>query len=240
MAIDLVPANWFGAGYGSDGVNHTVGFTTNDHSGAKGLIQLTDEKADEDTGDIRNVYFAFCYAMYHAWIVQLAALNRPLEINFGRSVSVGGGINDDITFAYAFRFVVIPGDIFLIDAVPATPDSDGTLHPANWLGLGYAAGSSSITMRTLDASAFFTLPQLSDDKGDSDTGDVRQIMFALCHAMWESWINQLNFNPPNRPTNMSIQRSVGPGTGTDDNLTYEFSLQFTVSPTGVFSIPAET
>lgn len=240
MAISVVPSTWFGAGYLGDAVHHKIFFNTNDHADPKGLVQLTDAKANAATGDIRNVFFSFCYAFYHSWITQLAALNRPLQINFGRSVSVGGGINDDITFGYAFRFVVIPGDMFLIDATPPTPSSDGSLHPANWLGAGYAAGAGVISLQTLNASSNQTLPQLSDAKADNTTGDVRQIMFAMCNTMWEAWRNQMNFVPPNNPGNMSIQRSVGPGTGVDDNLTYEFDLQFTVSPTGVFSLPAES
>lgn len=239
MAISVVPSTWLGAGYVAASGSHTVSFTTNDHSGAKTLVQLTDVEANATTGDVRNVFFALCYMMYHAWVTQLAANNRPLQINFGRSVSVGGGINDDITFGYAFRFVLIPGDMFLIDATPPTPSSDGSLHPANWL-VGYSASASAIVMHTLNASSNQTLPQLSDTNADETTGDVRQIMFALCNAMWEAWRNQMNFVPPNNPGNMSIQRSVGPGTGTDDNLTYEFDLQFTVSPTGVFSLPAES
>lgn len=239
MAISVVPSTWFGAGYTTP-VGHNVAFLTNDAPSNQTLIQLTDAKAHPTTGDIRNVYFALCYMMYHAWVTQLAASNRPLEINFGRSVSVGGGLNDDITFGYAFRFVVIPGDMFLIDATPPTPSSDGSLHPVNWLGAGYGASPNFISMRTLDNPSDPVVLQLSDAKADPDTGDVRQIMFALCHAMWESWINQLTFEPPNIPHNMSIQRSVGPGTGTDDNLTYEFAFQFTVSPTGVFALPDET
>jgi hypothetical protein len=240
MAISVVPSTWLGAGYSADSAGHTVAFHTNDAASDKTLVQLTDAKANAATGDVRNVFFALCYCFYHAWVTQLAANNRPLNINFSRSVSVGGGINDDITFGYTFRFVLIPGDMFLIDATPPTPSSDGTLHPVNWLGVGYGASPHFISFRTLNNPSDPNLPQLSDAKADETTGDVRQIMFAVCHEMWESWINQLTFIPPNNPNNMSIQRSVGPGTGTDDNLTYEFTFQFTVSPTGVFSLPAES
>lgn len=116
------------------------------------------------------------------------------------------------------------------------------ITPSDWLGAGFTvdAGNHLIKLTTSNAAGAKALPQLTDAKANPTTGDVREIAFALCHALYEAWLAQLNLPTPNRTQNMNMQRSVSPGGGLNDNITLEFRMQFTVDPTGVFAIPDET
>jgi hypothetical protein len=111
-----------------------------------------------------------------------------------------------------------------------------SIVPSVWLGAGFAAssGSHTITFNTGSAGSNQTLPQLLDAKADPSTGDVRQIAFAIADALYQSWLAR---GIANQTTDMRLSRSVsGDSSG---NLTYEYRQQYTLTPGGIYSIPAE-
>lgn len=116
------------------------------------------------------------------------------------------------------------------------------VKPSDWLGAGYTvdAGNHLIKLTTVNAAGAKALPQLTDAKADPTSGDIREIAFGLCHALYEAWLFQLNLTTQNRTQNMNLTRSVSPGGGLNDNVTLAFTLQFTLTPGGIYTVPDET
>lgn len=111
-----------------------------------------------------------------------------------------------------------------------------SVDPAVWLGSGYVpdAGNHLIKLNTGSAGSNQTLPQLLDAKAANSTGDIRDVMFAVTDAFYQAWLAR---GVTNQPTQMRLSRSIsGDSSG---NITYQYQMNFTVTPTGVFAIPAE-
>lgn len=87
-------------------------------------------------------------------------------------------------------------------------------------------------MNTNDAASNKTLPQLTDAQADPTTGDIRNVAFALCEALYQAWLTQ----GADIPTKMTISRSASASTGGKVLLNY--SLRFILSP-GAYTVPSE-
>lgn|SRR4051812_2683288 len=116
MPANVKPSDWLGAGFTVDLTTHQIRLTTSNAAGAKALPQLTDAKANPTTGDIREIAFSLAHALYEAWLAQLnlPSENRTQEMSMTRSVSPGGGLNDNITLEYRMQFTVTPGGVYTI------------------------------------------------------------------------------------------------------------------------------
>lgn len=108
------------------------------------------------------------------------------------------------------------------------------LKPSTWIdGYDSDSGAHTITLNTADNGSP-SLPQLTDDNADPDTGDIRQVALAIAEMLYEKWIE---LGAAGQPTYMRLSRAVsGDSSG---NITYIFQTSITFQPTGIFAIPAE-
>ena len=98
---DKSPSAWLGAGYNS--ATGKIELNTNNAGSNKLLTELTDDEADETTGDIRKLVFGIVDGLYTQFInknSQLAAADRPQRISFTRSTSVND-VTGIITRSYS-------------------------------------------------------------------------------------------------------------------------------------------
>lgn len=111
-----------------------------------------------------------------------------------------------------------------------------SILPSDWWPNGFVADATNhlISFTTATHSAPQALPQLTDAKANAGSGDARQILFALADAIYQTWLTR---GAANQTTNMRLQRSVsGDSSG---NITYAYMQTFTLTPTGIYTIPAE-
>src|SRR4029077_3342009 len=101
MSANVTPSVWFGGGYGSNNVNHQIGFNTR-NNGVPTLAQLSDAQADITTGDVRQILFAIAELAYQSWLTQLAGGNRPVEMSLQRSVSTDSSGNFTLQYQQQF------------------------------------------------------------------------------------------------------------------------------------------
>lgn len=108
------------------------------------------------------------------------------------------------------------------------------ITPATWIdGYDSDSGAHTITLNTAD-NGTPSLPQLTDAKADPATGDIRQVMLAICEALYEKW---LELGAAGQPIQMRLSRAVsGDSSG---NITYFYTTAVTFQPTGIFEIPDE-
>ncbi len=106
--------------------------------------------------------------------------------------------------------------------------------PSTWLGAGYTsdAGPGTISFNTNDAAANKLLTQLTDALADPTTGDIRDVMMAVCEAFY---IAASAIATPDQPVRMTIRRTCTSGPSTSQVLTYSMTFQidpvsFTMSP----------
>ncbi len=105
MAFNPAPSNWLGAGYTVDTGSHTISMTTVTAGSDIVLEQLTDAKADETTGDIRDVAMSITEALFQSYLAQ-ASPDRPSKMILAKSTTGGG---DGISlYTYTFKFYVEP------------------------------------------------------------------------------------------------------------------------------------
>jgi len=107
--------------------------------------------------------------------------------------------------------------------------------PSVWLGVGYTLASHKISLNTNDATSDKTLPQLTDAKANATTGDIRTVAFAIAEALFQAWLAQ---GAGGQPRNMVIRRSAS-SAGTNDTVTYTYQLQFTLDPSGTYTVDDE-
>ena len=77
-------------------------------------------------------------------------------------------------------------------------------HPSTWLGAGYSYASDAITFGT-STNANPTLTQLSNADANASTGDIREIIRALCYKFSAAWDAT---SEANRPSQMTIYKSI--------------------------------
>lgn len=109
------------------------------------------------------------------------------------------------------------------------------VKPATWFA-GYDGDATAHTIKfnTNDAPSNKTLPQLVDAKADPDTGDVREVLFAICEAAYQYYKGLTT-----KPKQVTITRSVI--TSRDGSVSNSYTLKFGVTPpTGQYTIPDET
>jgi len=99
--------------------------------------------------------------------------------------------------------------------------------PTDWIP-GYAATTTTITLPIESAGHF---SEISSAEADASTGDIRQILFGLCHGSYESWNAIAVADRPNRMTiSKSISTNVATGIATN---TFTLRFENTVSGTDV-------
>lgn len=99
MAFNPAPSAWLGAGFNQSG--DTVVLNTNTAASNKTLPEVTNALADETTGDVRVLFYAFCEAMYNAQQA-IDEADRPTRMRIQRRV--GGDASGNITRQYSFSF----------------------------------------------------------------------------------------------------------------------------------------
>jgi len=109
--FDPKPSTWLGPGYDSDATAHTVTMNTGSAPSNKTLLQLTDAKADPDTGDIRSVAFGFLEALFQAWKSQ-GPTSQPARMTVNRSVSADS--NAEMTLSYSVKFTIGTDGVFAV------------------------------------------------------------------------------------------------------------------------------
>lgn len=111
-----------------------------------------------------------------------------------------------------------------------------SIDPALWLPAGYTpdAANHLIKLSTSSASSSVLLAQLTDAKAANSTGDIRQIKFAIDEAFYQAWLTR---GSANQTTDMRLSRSIGGDSS--GNINYIYQTSFTITPTGIFAIPAE-
>lgn len=103
MPTDLKPSTWLGDGY--DAAANQIKLNTAD-AGSPLLLELSDAKADPDTGDIRNVAHALVEALWAAWEAQPAE-NRPRKLIISRS-STTNRSDGSLLYVYTFKVTRVP------------------------------------------------------------------------------------------------------------------------------------
>lgn len=109
--------------------------------------------------------------------------------------------------------------------------------PSTWLGDGYDLDGTNhlVKLNTNDASTNKLLTQLTDALADPTTGDIRDVMMAVCETFYQAWIAQASAD---RPTRMSVSRGTSSQPGSDSTIGLVYTLRFTINPT-VFGVISE-
>lgn len=107
MAFDSTPSIWLGAGYTL--AAHVVGFTTSDAGANEILSRLTDAQANATTGDIRQIFSAFCHAMQAAYDT-IGAVPANLPTKMVLSAATSTGADGTIRKTFTFRFDLEPAE----------------------------------------------------------------------------------------------------------------------------------
>lgn len=81
-------------------------------------------------------------------------------------------------------------------------------------------GSGTHTMNRSPA-----VPELTDAEANASTGDIRKILFALCDKFAQDWINTATAD---RPSNMTISKSISPNVTTGQETT-QYVFRFTTA-----------
>ncbi len=111
---DKSPSAWLGGGY--NGATGKIEFNTNNAATNKLLTELTDAEADETLGDIRKMMFGLLDGLFvklKAKNDALAIADRPINMTFNRSMSIGeDGVQ---TRNYGFTFKLSTGSVEVAD-----------------------------------------------------------------------------------------------------------------------------
>lgn len=102
------------------------------------------------------------------------------------------------------------------------------IKPSTYLGAGFAAnsGSHTISFNTQSAGSNKLLAQLLDAAADPTTGNVEQILLALCEAFYSAYRTQVAAG--NKPLSSSAQKSGNPDSASGGFfMSYTFNFTFT-------------
>jgi hypothetical protein len=95
--------------------------------------------------------------------------------------------------------------------------------PPTWIP-GWSENGTDITIAAL-TTAF---PEMTAAEADATTGDIRKVLFAICHALHAKWVATATAD---RPTKMGISSSSSVNENTGE-ITRRYTFSFT---TGVLS-----
>jgi hypothetical protein len=113
------------------------------------------------------------------------------------------------------------------------------VKPSTYFGPGYTVDATAhvIKFNTASAASNKLLAQLLDAAADPTTGNVEQVLLAICEAAYQAYRTQQLAN--NKPLQSSVQRAGNPDFASGGFfMQYTFSFNFTDA--GVWSIVAET
>lgn len=103
--------------------------------------------------------------------------------------------------------------------------------PSTWLGAGYGLAANKVTLTTATAGSNVLLTKLTDAEADPSSGDVRDVLWAICYAFYAKWDAVI---PGNRPSKMKLVKTVQANA---DNVTqtetYTFVFTTTTDPSNV-------
>jgi hypothetical protein len=97
--------------------------------------------------------------------------------------------------------------------------------PSTWFGAGYAYASDAISFGT-STNANPTLTQLTNAEANATTGDVREVMRALCYkfsAVWDATA------AADRPGQMTISKQISYDSDGTANENYVFTFNVGVT-----------
>lgn len=106
--------------------------------------------------------------------------------------------------------------------------------PSDWLPNGYSLDSNLVRFKTATGGTGVALPELTDAQADPTTGDIRQVMYAICAAFAQAWESKATAD---RPTRMTISRTTS--TAREGVLSHSFTFRFDTPVGSTYTISSE-